>query len=106
MMQFMERQSSRSRSIDEQSVKVELDDYLCEPCIDYLRDDSLEGWHMRGYNKYPRLSMLTKEFLSICALSSPFECIFSTGIGIITFRRGRLAHDTISACDDLKVLES
>ena len=41
MMQFMDRQSSRSTVVDEQSVKVELDDYLCEPCIDCLRDDSL-----------------------------------------------------------------
>ena len=71
MMKFMERQSSRSTTVDEQSVKVELDDYLCEPCIDFLCDDSLQWWHKRGSNKYPRLSMLVKEFLSICASSSP-----------------------------------
>ena len=41
MMQFIERQSSRSTTVDEKSVKVELDDYLCEPCIDCLRDYSL-----------------------------------------------------------------
>ena len=41
MMQFMERQSSRSTTVDEKSVKVELEDYLCEPCIDCLHDDSL-----------------------------------------------------------------
>ena len=66
MMQFTERQSSRSTAVDEQSVKVEFDDYLCEPCIDCLRDDSLQWWHKRGSNKYPRLSVLAKEFLSIC----------------------------------------
>ena len=42
MIQFMERQSSRSTTVNEQSVKVELDDYFCEPCIDCLRDDSLQ----------------------------------------------------------------
>ena len=102
MMQFMERQSSRSTTVDEQSVKVELDDYLCEPCIDCLRDDSLQWWHKRGSNKYPCLSALAKEFLSICASSSPSERLFSTGRRIITFRRGRLALDTISALMTLK----
>ena len=102
MMQFMEPQSSRSTAVDEQSVKVELDDYLCEPCIDCLRDDSLQWWHKRGSNKYPRLSVLAKEFLSICASSSPSERLFSTGRGIFTFRRGRLAPDTISALMTLK----
>ena len=85
-MQFMERQSSRSTSVDEQSVKVELDDYLCEPCIDCLCDDSLQWWHKRGSNKHLRLSVLIKEFLSICASRSPSERLFSTGRGIITFR--------------------
>ena len=94
MMQFMERQSSRSTTVDEQSVKVELDDCL--------RDDSLQWWHKRGSNKYPCLSVLTKEFLSICASSSPSERLFSIGRGIITFRRGRLAPDTISTLMTLK----
>ena len=76
MMQFMERQSIRCTTVDEQSVKVELDDYLCEPCIDCLHDDSLQWWHKRGSNKYPRVLVLTKEFLSICASSSPFERLF------------------------------
>ena len=46
--------------------------------------------------------MLAKEFLSICASSSPFEHLFSTCRGIITFRRGRLAPDTISSLMTLK----
>ena len=102
MIQFIERQSSRSTTVDEQSVKVKLDDYLCEPCIGCLHDDSLQWWHNRGFNKFPRLSVLAKEFLSICASSSPFESLFSTGRGIIKFRRRRLAPDTISALMTLK----
>ena len=66
------------------------------------RDDSLQWWHKRGSNKYPRLSVLAKEFLSICASSSPSERLFSTGRGIITYRRGRLPPDTISALMTLK----
>ena len=41
MMQFMERQSCRSTTLDEKSIKVVLEDYLCEPCIDCLCDDLL-----------------------------------------------------------------
>ena len=46
--------------------------------------------------------MLTKEFFSICASSSPSARLFSIGRGIITFRRGMLASDTISAFMTLK----
>ena len=67
-----------------------------------LVNDLLQWCHKRGSNKYPRLSVLTKEFLSICAWSSPSERLFSTGGGIITFRRGMLAPDTISALMTLK----
>ena len=102
MMQFTEQQSSRSTLVDEQSVKVKLDDYLCKPCIDCLRDDSLKWWHKRGSNIYLRLSVLAKEFLFICASNSPSERLFSTSIWIITFRRGRLAPATISALMTLK----
>ena len=102
MMQFMERQSSRSTIVDEKSVRVELEDYLCEPCIDCLCDDSLQWYHKRGSNKCLCLVVLAKEFLFICALSSPSEYLFFIGRGIIIFRRGRRASDTISALMTLK----
>ena len=91
MMQFMERQSSRSTTVDEKSIKV-----------DCLRIDSLQWWHKRGSNKYPCLAVLSKEFLSICASSSPSKRLFSIGRGIITFRNGRLALDTISSLMSVK----
>ena len=31
MMQFIDRQSSKSTTVDEKSLKDELEDYLCEP---------------------------------------------------------------------------
>ena len=46
--------------------------------------------------------MLAKEFLTIFASSSPFECLFSIGKGTITFRRGSLVLDTVSALMTLK----
>ena len=89
MMQFMEQQSNRYRTIEEKSAETEPKEYLREPCIDYLRNDSLQWWRKIGSNKYPRISVLAKELLSICASSSPSERLFSIGRGIITFRRGR-----------------
>ena len=102
MMKFMEQQSNRNTTLDDKSAEVQLEDYLFEPCIDCLRDDLLQWWHKRGSNKYLHISLLAKEFLSICASSSPFERLFSTSRGIIRFRRGRLALDTISTLMTLK----
>ena len=73
MMQFMERQSNRYTTIEEKSAETKLKKYLREPCIDCLRDDSLQWWRRIGSNKYPPISVLAKEFLSICASSSPSE---------------------------------
>ena len=39
MMKLMERQSNTSTKVDEKSIKVESEDYSCEPCIDCLCDD-------------------------------------------------------------------
>ena len=98
----MEQQSNRSTTLYEKSAGVELEDYLFEPCIDCLRDDPLQWWHKRGSNKYLHISVLAKEFLSICASSSHSERLFSTSRGIITFRRGRLTSDTIYVLMTLK----
>ena len=73
VMQFMERQSNRYTTVEEKSVQTALGEYFCEACIDCLRADSLQWWHKIGSHKYPRISVLAKEFLSICASSSPSE---------------------------------
>ena len=102
MIQFMERQSNRYTIVEEKSAETELEEYLCEPCIVCLRGDSLQWWHNIGSNKYLGILVFAKEFLSICASSSPTKRLFSTGRGIITFRRGRLAPDTTLALMTLK----
>ena len=78
MKQFIERQSNRSTKLDAKLEMVELEDYLSEPCIDCLHDDPLQWWYKRGSNKYPCISVLAKEFLSICASSSPSDPLVST----------------------------
>ena len=42
MKQFIERQSNRSTELDEKLEIVELEDYLCEPCIDCFHDNPLQ----------------------------------------------------------------
>ena len=42
MMQFMKQQSNKSTTLDEISVKVELEDYLFKHYINCLRNDPLE----------------------------------------------------------------
>ena len=102
MLQFIERQSNRYTTVQEKSAATEREEYLCEPGIDCLRDDLLQWWCKIGSNKYMHISVLAKEFFSICASSYPSERLFSTSRGIITFRRGRLSPDTISALMTLK----
>ena len=43
MMKFMEQQSNRSTTLDGKSEKVELENYLFEPCIDGFCDDCYSG---------------------------------------------------------------
>ena len=102
MIKFMDHQSNRSTPLYEKSTKVELEVYLGKHYIDCLRDDLLQWRHKGESNKYSCISMLAKEFLSICASSSHSKHIFFTSKRIMTFRRRRLASDTISALTTLK----
>ena len=98
----MERQSNRCTTIEEKSVDTELKEYLHEPRIDCLHDDSLQWWCEIVFNKHLCISVLAKEFLSICKSSSLSECLFSNGREIITCRRGKLVPDNISTLMILK----
>ena len=46
--------------------------------------------------------MLSKGFLSVCALSSPSDRLFTSGQGIITYIRGKLSPRAISILMTLK----
>lgn len=83
------------------SARDEVEDYLKEPCIG-SSNDPLSWWCEIGSVKYPRLSVLASQFLSICASSAPSERLFSAGRGITAYRRGRLCADSISILMTLK----
>ena len=55
-----------------------------------------------GSEKYARLTMLAKGFLSVCASSSPSEHLFSSRRGIVTYKKGKLFARTISILMTLK----
>ena len=67
-----------------------------------LEEDALTRWKVAGYQAYPKISILTEDFLSICATSSPKKRFFSLGQGIITYKRSRLNIEIIAALMTLK----
>ena len=54
-------------------------------------------WKVAGYRAYPKIAILVKFFLLICATSAPTKRFFSLGRGIITYMRSRLNTESISA---------
>ena len=66
------------------NINILLERPISDEIFDYLHDFQLEGSHLDaqqwwckiGSEKYPRLTILAKGFLSICASSSPSERFF------------------------------
>ena len=77
----------------------ELHAYLQQATVE---QDALTWWKVSSYRAYPKIAILAKDFLSICATSAPAERFFSSGRGIITYTRSRLNAESISALMTLK----
>ena len=86
----------------EKPISDEIFDYFHDSQVECSHLDALQWWCKIGSEKYPRLAMLEKGFLSVCASSSPLERLFSSGRGIITYKRGKLFARTISILMTLK----
>ena len=86
----------------EKPISNEIFDYLHDSQTECSHLDSLQWWCKIGSEKYPRLAMLAKGFLSICASSSPSLRLFSLGQGIVTYKRGKLSPRTTSILMTLK----
>ena len=76
-------------------ISDEIFDYLHESQVKCSNLGALQWWCTIGSKKYPRLVMLAKGFILVCALSSPSECLFSSGQRIITHKREKLSLITI-----------
>ena len=53
----------------------ELHAYLQQATVE---EDALTWWKVAGYRVYPKIVILAKDFLSICATSAPVERFFSS----------------------------
>ena len=67
-----------------------------------MEEDELTWWKVVGYQVYPKIVILAKDFLLICATSSPTERFFSSRRGIITYTRSRLNAESIATLMTLK----
>ena len=77
----------------------ELHAYLQQATVE---EDALTWWKASGYRAYPKIAILAKNSLSICATSASTERFFSSGWGIITCTRSRLNAESISTLMTLK----
>ena len=104
MVELMKRKRKKNINILlEKSISDEIFDYLHDSQVECSHLDALQWWCNIGSEKYPRLAMLAKGFLLVCASSSPSERLFSSGRGIVTYKRGKLSTRTISVLMTLKL---
>ena len=80
MVELMKRKRKKSINILlEKPISNKIFDYLHDSHVECSHLDALQWWCKIGSEKYPRLAMLAKGFLSVCASSSPSEHLFSSG---------------------------
>ena len=103
MVELMKRKRKKNVNILlEKPLSDEIFDYLHDSQVECAHLNALLWWCKIGSQKFPRLTMLAKGFLSVCALSSPSKRLFSLGRGIVTYKRGKLSARTISILMTLK----
>ena len=66
----------------EQRISAEIKTYLDLPRLDF-EAEILPWWKSQCLN-YPLLSVVAKTYLSVCAMSSPSERLFSTSGGVVS----------------------
>ena len=103
MVELMKRKRKKNINIlIEKPMSDEIFNYLHDSQVECSHLDALQWWSKIGSKKYPRLALLAKGFLSVCASSSPSEHLFSSRWGIVTCKRRKLSPRTISILMTLK----
>ena len=103
MVELMKHKRQKNINILlEKPISDEIFDYLHDSQVECSLLHALQWWCKIGFEKYSRLAMLAKEFLLVCVSSSPSERLFSTGQGIVTYKKGELSPRTISILMTLK----
>ena len=75
--------------------------YIMEPVLWGKASDVLMWWKSNSV-KYPNLSRMARDYLTIPGTSASSERLFSSGKELITDKRNLLSPDTIQACQCLK----
>jgi hypothetical protein len=75
----------------------ELDNYLEENLIPRTNDFDILGWWKSNSTKWPVLSSVARDVLTIPASTVPSESAFSTGERVVSDFRSRLNTETIEA---------
>lgn len=77
----------------------EYEQYLSEKVVKLREDESILQYWNRNSQKWPHLSRLAYDAISIPAMSAECERCFSSGKNLITSNRWSLAPATIEACE-------
>lgn len=85
--------SHKSQIQESTSSSHELRQYFDEDPIN-RHSDPLAWWSKREI-LYPRLSLIAKKYLSMCATSVPSERVFSTAGELVSKKRNRLSSENI-----------
>ncbi|CAC5403295.1 unnamed protein product [Mytilus coruscus] len=90
ILSFMTPKKKRIRHLSGDPAKLEVNQYLMEPCIE---NNPLGFWESNEHN-YPILASMAKRFLAIPASSAPVERLFSIAGKIFRPDRCRLSDNT------------
>lgn len=91
LFSFMTPSKERQRHVSGDIVKMEVSQYLIEPCIDGM--DPLKYWE-QNTDKFPILAKLARTYLTIPATSAPVERLFSIAGKFFRPDRCRLSDST------------
>ncbi|KAI8417250.1 hypothetical protein FOFC_03563 [Fusarium oxysporum] len=99
-----ERQSKRQRQSATLPVQDELDQYLSEPPVDNIayKVDPIAWWRDVGAVRFPRLSFMAVDFLTIASSSAETERDFSSCGRMVTPLRCRLRRHIVAMAQCLR----
>ncbi|RFN43384.1 ribonuclease h-like protein [Fusarium flagelliforme] len=99
-----ERQSKRRRQSATLPVQDELDQYLSEPPVDNIayKVDPIAWWRDVGAVRFPRLSFMAVDFLTIASSSAETERDFSSCGRMVTPLRCRLRRHIVAMAQCLR----
>lgn len=103
LFSFMTPTKERQKHVSGDTVKMEVSQYLIEPCVDGI--DPLKYWK-QNIDKFPALAKLARTYLAIPATSAPVERLFSIAGKFFRPDRCRLGDSTFQMLMMIKCNEN